>query len=126
MPQLTCPTVGLNFSGENIQQAALGEIIASEQHDLVAPLHGEADILENNSPFTVLLTPLTVRMSLPASRLGSKPTKGCLREDCGISANSSFSNCFCRDEACRDFEALALKRRIKSLSSSALSEFFLF
>ena len=43
-----------------------------------------------------------------------------------MSSSVSFSSSFLREVACRDFEALALKRWMNAFSSLTLSSFFAF
>ena len=52
--------------------------------------------------------------------------KGYLRDDGRMSSSVILSSSFFRDDACLDFEALALNRAMNVFSSSICSSFFLF
>ncbi len=75
------------------------------------------------TPSIDLLTLSTRTRSLPNSRAGSKRIKGYLREEGLISSKVILSNCFLREVACLDFEALALKRATNSCNSLICSSF---
>ena len=65
-------------------------------------------------------------MMSPQGRSGAKPMYGYFLEETGMSSSVSFSSSFLREVACRDFEALALKRWMNAFRSLAFAAFFAF
>ena len=83
-------------------------------------------LLKSVSPLTVLLSPSTARIFVPASREGWKMMPGYLRREGLISSMLSFSSIFLRLVVCFDLATLALKRWMNSMSSLRFSSAFLF
>ena len=74
----------------------------------------------------VLRRPSTVTTSLPWARSALNWMKGYLRDEGRMSSSVILSSSFFRDDACLDFEALALNRAMNAFSSSICSSFFAF
>src|SRR5450756_1341071 len=90
---------------------------------ILSPLRTIRSKLFNTlTPSISLVSPLIARMISPQALSGLKTTYGYFLDEVGMSSMVSLSSSFLRDVACLDLDALALKRWIKALSSSAFSD----
>ena len=98
------------------------EVDLSHKMPILSPF---CTLKETFSKYPFLVSPSTVRMSLPISRSYLKSMKGYLRREGLKSEMVSFSSSFFLEVAWRDLLAFAAKRAMNSLSSAARCSAFL-
>ena len=95
-PHLKLPSSG-SISPTRMRNSAVAPASLSPTKAILSPLRTVKVTLSSTfTPSTVLDRFSTVRMSLPASRSGSKPTKGYFRLEAGICSICMESSTFLR------------------------------
>ena len=126
-PQRNSPASGSSLPGQDLEQRRLRQRRSPDEGDLVALFQHQSEAPFEHLHAVDRLGQVFDREQLLARfALGLEADERILARGRSMSSSVSFSSCFLREVACRDFEALALKRAMKALSSSALSSIFLF